>query len=50
MQLGPLNKEIFEALRSGVLDAQEAFLDERIGVAGDLELAIGVAIAAASPD
>jgi len=45
-----LSSEIFEALRSGVLDAQEAFLDERIEVAGDLELAIGVAIAAASPD
>jgi hypothetical protein len=45
-----LSSEIFEALRNGVLDVQEAFLDERIEVAGDLELAIGVAIAAASPD
>ncbi len=44
-----LSSEIFEALRSGVLDAQEAFLDERIEVVGDLELAIGVALAAASP-
>ena len=45
-----LSSEIFEALRSGMLDAQVAFLDERIEVVGDLELAIGVALAAASPD
>ncbi len=45
-----LSSEIFEALRGGVLDAQEAFLDERIAVIGDLELAIGMALAAASPD
>jgi hypothetical protein len=45
-----LSSEIFEGLRSGTLDPQEAFLNEQIDVVGDLELAIGVALAAASPD
>ena len=45
-----ISSEIFEALRDGALDAQQAFLDERIALVGDFELAIGVALAAASPD
>lgn len=45
-----LDAELFEALESGVIDAQEAFLDERIEVDGDLELAIGMALAAFAND
>ncbi len=45
-----LTPEIFEALRSGALDAQSAFFEEKIEVEGDLELAIGMALAALSPD
>lgn len=41
---------VFEALRSGALDAQDAFLAEKIEVEGDLEMAIGVALAVLAPD
>jgi hypothetical protein len=45
-----LTPEIFEALQRGELDAQEAFFDEKIAVEGDMEIAIGAALAALSPE
>ena len=45
-----IEPEIFDLLRSGELDAQTAFFEERIEVAGDLEMAIGVALAVLAPD
>lgn len=45
-----MQPEIFDALRSGELDAQDAFFDEKIEVEGDMEIAIGIALAALSAD
>ena len=45
-----LNEAIYTALRSGELDPQDAFLDGRIEIEGDMEMAIGLALAALSPD
>jgi hypothetical protein len=45
-----LSPEVFEALQSGALDAQDAFFDEKVAVEGDLEIAIGAALAALSPE
>lgn len=45
-----LRPEIFKALRDGTLDAQTAFLDEKVEVEGDMEMAVGLALAALSPD
>ena len=45
-----IQPEVFESLRSRELDPQDAFFDERIGVEGDMEIAIGAALAALSPD
>lgn len=45
-----LPPEIFEALRCGELDAQDAFFDEKIDVEGDFEIAVGAALAALSAD
>ena len=45
-----LSDEIYTALRSGELDPQDAFLDGRIDIEGELEMAIGLALAALSPD
>jgi predicted lipid carrier protein YhbT len=45
-----LQPETFEALRSGELDAQDAFFDEKIDVEGDMEIAVGAALAALSAD
>ena len=44
-----IDAETFASLRSGALDPQEAFLDGRIEVEGDEGMAIGLALAAASP-
>jgi hypothetical protein len=44
-----IDAETFARLRSGALDPQEAFLDGRIEVEGDEGMAIGLALAAASP-
>lgn len=45
-----IEPEIFEALKSGALEAQNAFFEEKIQVDGELEFAIGIALAALSPD
>lgn len=45
-----VSADVFAALRSGALDPQDAFLDGRIEVDGDLELAVGMALVASSPD
>jgi len=45
-----LDEAIYKRLRSGELDPQEAFLDGRIAIEGDLEMAVGLALAALSPD
>lgn len=45
-----IEPEVFALLRSGELDAQTAFFEERIEVDGDLEMAIGVALAVLAPD
>ncbi|MFP6655394.1 MAG: SCP2 sterol-binding domain-containing protein [Myxococcota bacterium] len=45
-----LDDAIYTALRSGDLDPQDAFLDGRIEVEGDMEMAVGLALAALSPD
>jgi hypothetical protein len=45
-----LNDAVYTALRSGGLDPQDAFLDGRIEVEGDMEMAVGLALAALSPD
>ena len=45
-----LRPEVFEALKSGELDAQDAFFDEKIDVDGDMEIAIGMALAALAAD
>ena len=45
-----INEEIYASLRKGDLDPQDAFLDGLIDVEGDMEMAIGLALAALSPD
>ncbi len=45
-----IDDTVYALLRSGELDPQDAFLDGRIEIEGDLEMAIGLALAAASPD
>lgn len=45
-----LDDTVYGLLRSGELDPQDAFLDGRIDIEGDLEMAIGLALTAASPD
>ncbi|MFK7895063.1 MAG: SCP2 sterol-binding domain-containing protein [Myxococcota bacterium] len=45
-----LSEEVYGLLQSGTLDPQDAFLDGRIEIEGDLEMAIGLALTAASPD
>lgn len=41
---------VYGLLRSGKLDPQDAFLDGRIEIEGDLEMAIALALTASSPD
>lgn len=45
-----LDEAIYTALRRGELDPQDAFLDGRIEIEGDMEMAIGLALSALSPD
>jgi hypothetical protein len=45
-----IDEKIFSSLRSGELDPQDAFLDGLVEVEGDMEMAIRLALAAASPD
>jgi hypothetical protein len=45
-----LDEAIYTQLRSGELDPQDAFMDGRIEIEGDMEMAIGLALAALSPD
>ena len=42
--------DVLAQLRSGELDPQDAFMDGRIEIEGDMEMAIGLALAALSPD
>lgn len=45
-----IDDTVYALLRSGELDPQDAFLDGRIEIVGDLEMAVGLALTAASPD
>lgn len=45
-----LDEAIYTQLRSGEVDPQDAFMDGRIEIEGDMEMAIGLALAALSPD
>jgi hypothetical protein len=45
-----VDEATYTALRKGALDPQDAFLDGRIEIEGDMEMAIGLALAASSPD
>ena len=45
-----IDEKIYASLRKGALDPQDAFLDGLIEVEGDMEMAIGLALAALSPD
>ena len=47
IRMGP---EVFEALRRREIDAQEAFFDEKIEVGGNMEIAVGAALAALASD
>jgi hypothetical protein len=41
---------VYEKLRSGAIDAQDAFMSGRVDVAGDLRIAMELALAVMSPD
>jgi hypothetical protein len=45
-----LDEEVFARLRRGELDPQDAFLEGEVEVEGEVELAIGLALAALSPE
>ncbi len=45
-----LDEAIYASLRAGDIDPQDAFMDGRIAIEGDMEMAIGLALAALSPD
>ena len=45
-----LDEAVYERLRTGELDPQDAFLNGEIAIEGDIEMAIGLALAALSPD
>ena len=45
-----LDEAIYTQLRTGELDPQEAFLSGQIEIEGDMEMAVGLALAALSPD
>ena len=45
-----LDAAIYAQLRTGELDPQEAFLGGQIELEGDMEMAVGLALAALSPD
>lgn len=44
-----IDEHVYAQLRSGKLDPQNAFLEGQIEVEGDMEMAIGLALAALSP-
>ena len=45
-----VDEAAYRELRSGALDPQEAFMDGRIAIEGDLQIAMQLALAAISPD
>jgi putative sterol carrier protein len=45
-----VDEEAYRELRSGALDPQEAFMDGRIAIEGDTQIALQLALAAALPD
>jgi hypothetical protein len=45
-----LDEAVYGRLRTGELDPQDAFLDGQIEIDGDMEMAVGLALAALSPD
>ena len=45
-----LEGAVYGRLRTGELDPQDAFLDGQIEIDGDMEMAVGLALAALSPD
>jgi len=45
-----LDEAVYGRLRSGELDPQDAFLEGEIAIDGDMEMAVGLALAALSPD
>jgi hypothetical protein len=45
-----VDEATYTELRRGKLDPQDAFLEGRIEIEGDMEMAIGLALAASSPD
>jgi hypothetical protein len=45
-----VDEEAYRELRSGALDPQEAFMDGRIAIEGDMQIAVQLALAAISPD
>lgn len=45
-----VDEEAYRELRSGTLNPEEAFMDGRIAIEGDLQVAMQLALAAISPD
>jgi hypothetical protein len=45
-----IDQKIFSRLRTGELEPQDAFLDGLVEIEGDMEMAVGLALTAASPD
>ena len=45
-----LDEAIYAQLRSGELDPQDAFLGGQIAIEGDMQMAVGLALAVISPD
>lgn len=45
-----VERDAYEKLRSGALNPQEAFMNQQIQVAGDMQMAMQLALAAMTPD
>ena len=45
-----VDEQAYRELRSGALNPEEAFMDGRIAIEGDLQVAMQLALAAISPD
>jgi putative sterol carrier protein len=45
-----VSPEVYEELREGRLDAQNAFMGGKLEVTGDLQIAMQLALAALSPE